>query len=249
VVGVTGVRRLIRHVWPRIARRVPIVTACFNASKPLRHRRYCRPERGEPTLLICLPGIDDVMEDFERHGFCDVRERAPWDVVTVDAHFGYYARRTVRERLRADVIRPARDAGYRRIVVAGISMGGLGALAYAERYPDDVQAVIAMAPYLGATEWQDTASEARGDADLRRLWTWLRSERRASGPPIYLAYGAEDRFAPGHRVLAGLLPAHRVVTAAGGHDWNTWKHLWNGVVKTVADELSDGTRGELHDKR
>ncbi len=32
-------------------------------------------------------------------------------------------------------------------------------------------------------------------------------------------------FASAHRVLAAQLPSDRVFTAAGGHDWGTWRRL------------------------
>jgi hypothetical protein len=44
------------------------------------------------------------------------------DMLLVDAHLGYYAARTVLERLRQDVIGPAR-ARYESIRLIGVSMG------------------------------------------------------------------------------------------------------------------------------
>ena len=57
-----------------------------------------------------LPGVFDVVEDYEAHGFLQaVRETGrAVDMLLVDAHLGYYAARTVLERLRQDVIDPAR---------------------------------------------------------------------------------------------------------------------------------------------
>jgi hypothetical protein len=42
------------------------------------------------------------------------------DLVAVDAHLGYYYKRTIIDRLREDVLVPAKVQGYRRIVVVGI---------------------------------------------------------------------------------------------------------------------------------
>jgi hypothetical protein len=80
-------------------------------------------------LLVFLPGVFDVVEDYEAYGFLRaVRETGrAVDMLLVDAHLGYYAARTVLERLRQDVIVPAR-ARYESICLIGISMGGLGAL-------------------------------------------------------------------------------------------------------------------------
>ena len=57
------------------------------------------------------------------------------DMVAVEAHYGYYATRTVVTRLREDVIAPARAQGYTQIWLVGVSMGGLGALLYVRAYP------------------------------------------------------------------------------------------------------------------
>src|SRR5712672_3477612 len=54
------------------------------------------------------------------------------DIVVADLHFGYYLRQTAIERLREDVILPARTRGYQCISLVGISLGGFGALYYAE---------------------------------------------------------------------------------------------------------------------
>ena len=41
-----------------------------------------------------------------------------------------------------------------------------------------------------------------------------------------MGYGTDDRFAQGHRTLAGLLPAAHVDAVPGGHDWAPWRRLW-----------------------
>ena len=41
---------------------------------------------------------------------------------------------------------------------------------------------------------------------------------RAGAPPLYLGWGAADRFAPAQRVLAEALPPQRVFTAPGAAD-------------------------------
>ena len=43
---------------------------------------------------------------------------------------------------------------------------------------------------------------------------------------MHLGYGRDDRFADAHRVFAGLLPAARVASTPGGHDWPAWSALW-----------------------
>ena len=52
-------------------------------------------------------------------------------------------------RLREDVIGPARSGGYSTIWLVGISLGGLGAGLYTGHYPGDVASLVLLAPFLG----------------------------------------------------------------------------------------------------
>lgn len=48
-----------------------------------------------------------------------------------------------------------------------------------------------------------------------------------AGPPVWLGFGREDRFADAHRLLAQALPAERHFDVPGGHDWPPWRALWS----------------------
>jgi pimeloyl-ACP methyl ester carboxylesterase len=205
------------------------------------HAAWTPRAEGEraPTLLVLLPGRGDGADAFAAHGFVDdVRASgAPVDVVAVDAHLGYYLKNTIVDRVWTDVIEPARRRGYAEVWVAGISMGGLGALALAREHGDALARVIVLAPFLGPAELLQQIAAAGGPArwtptDARdpyqRLWASLK-DRAASGAPtpkVQLAFGTSDRLASGHRLLAQLLPPVAVLEEAGGHDWVTWRKLW-----------------------
>ena len=64
------------------------------------------------TLIVFLPGRDDDVTSFERHGFVETlrQQEISADMVSVDAHPGYYVERKLLERLKEDVIAPARAA-------------------------------------------------------------------------------------------------------------------------------------------
>lgn len=197
------------------------------------------------VLLVMLPGARDTPEDLVQHGFIRaVRERGlPVDVVAADAHMDYYIEQKVIERVAADIIEPARARGYSRIWLMGISLGGLGAMAYSRAHPADIEGVILLAPFLGTrgliaevvragglNQWQP--GEIKADDDERSLLAWLKSYRAdaASLPGIYLGYGIDDRFAPASVLLAERLPARRVAALKGGHDWDTWMALWRELL-------------------
>ena len=95
---------------------LPLLVACVAARPtrvPIPHQEYLAPGGPHRTLLVLLPGIRDTQEDFVRHGFvAAVHDRGlEVDVVTVDAHLGYYTREMIAERLLEDVVRPARERG------------------------------------------------------------------------------------------------------------------------------------------
>lgn len=199
------------------------------------------------TLIVMLPGASSLPEEFLREGFVlALRERRlAIDVMLVDAHPGYYKDRTILERLQADVISPARAKGYRKIWLVGVSLGGLGALIQARAQPADANGLMLLAPYLGEPRVTDAVRADGGlkawrgavpdplpdDVDLR-LWQWLQaySTDPALRPPLYLGYALDDRLAPANQLLAASLPADRVFTTAGGHDWPEWRALWKRML-------------------
>jgi pimeloyl-ACP methyl ester carboxylesterase len=196
------------------------------------------------TLMIMLPGAGDRIGAFAERGFIQgVRDRAmDVDVIEVDAHLGYYRSRTLLERMEQDVLAPNRDQ-YDEIWLVGISMGGLGALLVTWTYPDDIDGVVLLAPYLGRrktltkiaragglAQWQPPeAVDEQRDWDVE-IWRMLKriSEAEAGGKPeIHLLYGEDDFGARAHDLLAAGLPPTRVRTTAGGHAWTTWSTLWD----------------------
>lgn len=208
------------------------------------------PTRGPRALLVFLPGAQEVPADIVRQGFVQhVRQRAlAVDVTVADAHVGYYRQRVVLERLHADVIAPARMRGYDAVWLAGISIGGLGALLYASAADGvarpSVDGVLAIAPFLGERDVIDEVSAAGGlrhwrpaqpiaDTDFsRRLLTWLQGYGRpeAQRPDLYLGYGEADGFAQKNRMLGDLLPRERLFVAPGGHTWAPWLQIWSAML-------------------
>lgn len=205
------------------------------------------------TLLVMLPGAYSNLDEFVREGFLrEVQQnRLAVDVQRVDAHLGYYERATFVERLRQDVMAPAQARGYRHIWIVGISIGGFGGLIYAQDHPEDLAGVVALAPYLGDPGITRTVAQAGGllrwtppatEADTPRsareisLWRSLKgyaNPEAAKPPPLYLGYGTADRFAAGNSLVAAVLPAERVFTTEGGHDWRPWRNLWHAALPTL----------------
>jgi pimeloyl-ACP methyl ester carboxylesterase len=100
------------------------------------------------TLIVMLPGSYSVPEEFQREGFVKIlrARHLAADLVLVDAHVGYYRNRSIVDRLAEDVIGPARARGYGHVWLAGISIGAVGAMLYADAHPADVDGVVLIAP-------------------------------------------------------------------------------------------------------
>jgi pimeloyl-ACP methyl ester carboxylesterase len=212
-----------KAVLGTLAGSLAVLLACFG----LRHAPAPIPaiEHVKGTsdrLLVLLPGRGGHAGDFQKGGFLDVARQAGLraDVTAVDAHLGYYANRTIVVRLREDVIGPARAEGCREAWLVGVSMGGLGALLYAQQYPEDVAGICLLAPFLGSEATLEEIRDAGGlrawsprepldpEDYQRSVWKWLKanSGNDASHPiPIYLGYGTDDAFAGANALLADAL--------------------------------------------
>ena len=185
----------------------------YSAPKPIPCAHYSAGQ-GARTLLVLLPGRADTAADFEKQGFVQIARDsgAPVELAAVDARFGYYISKTLGRRLAEDVIDPARARGYQSFWLSGISMGGLGALIYAEQHPGEVDGVLAIAPFLGDDDvikeieqaggldkWKATGNAKPGDYQ-RELWLWLgRCLPRAKGRwALKCVPGATTWCAPCH---------------------------------------------------
>jgi pimeloyl-ACP methyl ester carboxylesterase len=220
------------------------VNGCFpRTTIPIPVLEYGRMDASvNKNLLILLRGMGGSPEDFNKHGLIqEVRSRRlPFDISVPNAHFGYYKSRTLEERLKHDLIEPARQKGYQQIWLAGFSMGGLGSLFYLRRFKKDVDGVILVSPFMG---WENTlhAIEKSGgiqnwepkrnsDNWQQLIWGWVKTYAKNPGiyPPIYLGYGTQDGMTgKGPVLLSAALQEERVFSIKGRHDYKTFISIWN----------------------
>jgi len=212
---------------------------------------------GHTDLLIFLRGIGGSHTDFERFGLIDqVKERnLPVDIVVPNAHYGYYKSESVVDRIKEDIIEPAKQRGYERFWLAGFSMGGLGSLFYIREYPEDIEAVMLVSPFMGWGTIRREIEAAGGirnwDADSSAIdnwqiliWTFVQDYVTApdSYPPVYLGYGTTDGVAKnGPSLLADALLDQRVFTMQGGHNYPTFKVLWSKHLDRLESRFADLT--------
>lgn len=224
------------------------LTGCVLPIRPIQPRMDRVFEPAQPgaraeTLLVLLPGAYDTPQDFEREGFvAAVRERQlPVDLLLLDAHTGYYTAQQITDRLLNEVVRPAREQGYARVWLVGISLGGYGSLLFTREHADLIDGTFVMAAFLGRRDLPAAIGQAGGlrawdgqldgaDAHDLALWRWLREralDPAAQHPPLWIGYGDDDRFVASNRLIAATLPPAQVLVTDGGHAWAPWRRLWD----------------------
>ena len=192
---------------------------------PLRTVEIAEGSPGSRCLVVFLPGRGDTPEHFVRNGFPEELRRAGSScaMLGVDAHLGYYFEKTIVDRLREDVIAPARARGFKEIWLVGISLGGFGSLLYEKEHPGEIAGIVAIAPFLGEE-----------NNEFRPFKDWLAGYGRTASrqPPLLLVYGTGDRFAEVNGKLAARLPDDRVFRVRGGHTWAAWRRGWGEFLKS-----------------
>ena len=190
-----------------------------------------------PHRVVMLPAAYTGPEDFVRAGFIDAARRRSLnvDLVFAGIELAEVTDRSAFARIGEQLIQPAQADGC-ALWLGGISLGGYLALCCAERHADELAGLCVFAPYLGShivtaeiaragglAGW--SPDELAGDDDERRVWRFIKT-LRASPLAVHLGLGNEDRFAPRHRLMAAALAAQDVDAVSGGHDWPTWRRLW-----------------------
>ncbi|MGH9945547.1 MAG: alpha/beta hydrolase, partial [Pyrinomonadaceae bacterium] len=148
--------------------------------------------------------------------------------------------------------------------VAGLSMGGYGALKFGLKHPDMFAFAASLSGAVGAASWR-TEDDLRFSAVLRRslLQTFgpadgatkqandlfklvreLPAERIPALPFLYLDCGTEDelQLLASNRALADIFVerkvAHEYRQLPGGHNWRYWDQQVQDVLRIAARKLA-----------
>lgn len=215
-------------------------------------------------VLYLLHGLFGHYTDWTtRTNLADYASRHRLIVVTPEGGDGWYV--AGYETYVVDELIPDVDSRYRTIddrrgrAVAGLSMGGYGALKFAVKYPDKFTFAASMSGALDPavrTEqnpgfaWDvvrpsitqvfgPAGSPLRTQNDLHKLVRDMPQERLASLPYLYLDCGTEDGWLASNRALVEILLArkipHEFRQMPGGHDWG----YWDSRVRYVLDLASE----------
>jgi putative tributyrin esterase len=144
--------------------------------------------------------------------------------------------------------------------VAGLSMGGYGALKFGLKYPDKFVFAASMSGALGAPSWLPEIplpafikpsisrvfgpgdSAVRASNDIYRLAREMPAGRVASLPYFYLDCGTEDFLLSNSRDFAALLVEHKIPheyrQLPGTHSWPYWDGQVQEILKIAAQRLA-----------
>ncbi|MDQ3804667.1 MAG: esterase family protein [Acidobacteriota bacterium] len=165
------------------------------------------------------------------------------------------------EELLPDVERRFRTVARREgRAVAGLSMGGYGALKFGFKHPEKFALAASMSGALGAASWVATEqlpafvrpslarvygaadSPARAANDLFRLAREVAPGRVAALPYFYLDCGTEDFLIGNNRDFSALLLErkipHEYRQLPGGHDWPYWDRQVREILKLASQRLA-----------
>ncbi len=151
-----------------------------------------------------------------------------------------------------------RRARHRR-AIAGLSMGGYGALKIALRYHDDFVFAGSLSGALNAPqdlgdrrpEFRDQLLKVFGPPDSptradNNISSMLRNATAKDLPYFYIACGSADDLLQINRDFAAQLSSrgasYEYHETDGGHTWDYWDRSVQGLLRAVGDAVSDERR-------
>lgn len=124
------------------------------------------------------------------------------------------------------------------LLIAGLSMGGFGALRLAGKHPGRFAAVAAHSTMTDIAQFEDFVEDSRagwsdGEADRSVAAALLGA--RGPLPPIRFDCGRDDPLIEANRALHAALDAagirHRYAERDGGHEWPYWTAVLEDTLR------------------
>ena len=186
-------------------------------------------------------------------------------LVTPEGNNGWYtdSQLAPKEQYESYIVKeliPDVDRRFRTIsdrsgrAIAGLSMGGYGAIKFGFKYPAMFAFAGSMSGAMNAASWTreelaglpsiwkslqqvfgDDGTQTRQTNDLPKRVRDMSSQEIAALPFIYLDCGTEDPLFPSNRSFAELLVSRRIPheyrQRPGGHSWAYWDTQVQEVIK------------------
>jgi putative tributyrin esterase len=225
-------------------------------------------ERGRFPVLYLLHGLyGDYLNWDTRTGLENYARNLPLLIVMPDAGDSWYTNSATvpadrfEDYIAKDLISEI-DAKYHTIrdrhkrSIAGLSMGGYGAVKLALKYPDLFAFAGSLSGALNAAQNLDaerpdfrvkllevfgsSQDRVRTENDLFRI---LKSSASADYPYFYLACGTSDSFLPVNRALVGQLSSSNILyeyhETSGGHTWEYWDEAVQPLLRAANRAMAD----------
>ena len=224
-----------------------------DVTKPIPTQQVVAPGHAE-RVVVMLPGRGDDLGGLQKQDTAQLIQ-SEWpdaDVVLTGLTMPYYTGGVAAKRLHDEVIAPLKARGYRQIWLAGISLGGMGALLYDHDYPGDVDGLLLLSPYLGKGDVQDEIREAGGVAAwqpgpaqpvgpktfTREMWRSIKqwSDHPARQNSVWVVYGEDERLRKPIELMTPQLPAPHVMMLPGHHNWTLWKPAMHQLLRAADQE-------------
>ncbi len=208
------------------------------------------------AVIYLLHGLTGHFSDWtDRTDLVQTASKYKFIIVTPEGNDGWYtdSSTTPNSKYESYIINeliPEVDRRFRTLpdrqhrVIAGLSMGGYGALKFGLKYPDRFAIVGSFSGALQVAQWSESTggnkligksidtvfgppnSPTRKANDIFRIVGELTPGKAAGLPYIYMSCGTEDGLIEGSRAFDKLLTekgvVHEYKTSRGGHDWTFW---------------------------
>ena len=161
----------------------------------------------------------------------------------------------VEKRFRASSERDGR-------AIAGLSMGGYGALKFGVKHPEMFVFSASLSGAFDAASWTEAdlkglefiwrtlqpvfgaeKSETRAANDLRKLYSELTAQRIAALPYVYVDCGTEDGLLEINRNFVDILTKqkipHEYRQLPGNHSWTYWDAQVQEVLRIAAKKFAN----------
>ncbi len=246
-------RRMLRGLPWLLAAAATGCAAGGDITRPLTTTFVAAPQPAH-RLVVMLPGRGDSLRSLTDQGVAQLIQRH-WpdaDVVLAGLTMPFYRQGQATQRLHDEVMVPARRPVYRQVWLAGISLGGMGALLYDQQFPGEIDGMLLMSPYLGGdaihaeirragglAAWQPGPAQVLGpDTFQRELWRSLHdwSARPQRTRTVWLAYGADEPFRQPIELMSPLLAPDHVIMLPGKHDWKLWSQALPALLDRVSSQ-------------
>ena len=217
---------------------------------------YADPKFGQRKypVVYLLHGLFGHFDNWtKKTSLVDYSVATDFIIVTPEGGDGWYTDSPVKpdDKYESYIIQeliPEMDNRFRTIaeargrVIAGLSMGGYGAIKYGLKYPDKFSLVGSFSGALGASSFLEkipgsigktidvifgpAGSETRKNNDVFAMVRDVTPESKKTIPYIYLSCGTEDFLFANNREFVDILNQkaipHEYRELPGGHTWQFW---------------------------